>query len=98
MATYWPSYRVPSATSPVAIEPISERPIDELVEWELQHCPYAALRSIRCIVQGGHVILSGVVSLYYLKQVAQELVGKIPGVRSIDNRLDVQPRLRHGRT
>ncbi len=47
------------------------------------------LRSITCEHYAGMLILRGCVSSYYLKQLAQESVRKLPGVEMIDNAVDV---------
>ncbi len=50
---------------------------------------YLALRRLSCEFHDGHLVLSGRVPTYYLKQVAQTLVRQLPQVRQIENRLDV---------
>jgi osmotically-inducible protein OsmY len=52
---------------------------------------YRSLAAIDCQVDGGVVRLSGVVSSYYLKQVAQEVVLQLELVHSIHNSVQVRP-------
>jgi osmotically-inducible protein OsmY len=44
---------------------------------------------IECYDHEGVVTLRGRVPSYYLKQVAQELVGRVPGVEVVSNHLEV---------
>jgi osmotically-inducible protein OsmY len=61
------------------------------VEGRLQRSSYRALRRIRCDFQGdsGVLHLRGSLPSYYLKQVAQELVGGVEGVLHVDNQISV---------
>jgi len=63
--------------------------IAELAERCLRECVYFELRSTRCELRDGTLILCGKVSSFYLKQIAQTLIAKIPGVRCVDNQLEV---------
>jgi len=51
--------------------------------------PFLARRNLRCESHGDRVILRGVVSSYYHKQMAQEVLRRIDGVRQISNELEV---------
>jgi osmotically-inducible protein OsmY len=51
--------------------------------------PYLTGRRVRVETEDGRVVLSGIVGSYYQKQMAQEVLRKIRGVRQIDNRLTV---------
>ncbi|MEX0704082.1 MAG: BON domain-containing protein [Planctomycetales bacterium] len=55
----------------------------------LQSSGYPVLRSVRCEVSGGVVLLSGSVPSYFMKQMAQAAVMRIDGIRGVENRLDV---------
>ena len=48
-----------------------------------------ALQQVRCDYHEGTLFLSGKVSTYYLKQLAQETVREMPGVNEISNRIEV---------
>ncbi len=50
------------------------------------HC---GLRYVQCTYADGCVTLSGEVASYYLKQVAQTIVGKQANVSNVDNQLRV---------
>ncbi len=51
--------------------------------------PRFAKRELRFESSEGNVTLTGKVTSFYQKQMAQELVGKLDGVREIDNQLEV---------
>jgi osmotically-inducible protein OsmY len=52
--------------------------------------PYLDLRQVECHVEDGVLNMTGKVPSFYLKQVAQTVVGKIEGVRRIENCLEVK--------
>ncbi len=58
-------------------------------ESRLLRSPYVELRRISCEFREGILTLRGCVSSYYLKQIAQNLVGQLAGVMEIDNRVNV---------
>lgn len=51
---------------------------------------YPSLQNVHCETREDTLILSGVVPSYYMKQVAQTVVGKIDGIKHIENRLEVR--------
>lgn len=55
----------------------------------LQASGYAQLRRIKVDVQDGCAILQGRVPSYYLKQYAQSLVLAFPGIRRVENEIEV---------
>jgi osmotically-inducible protein OsmY len=58
----------------------------------LHSCGYAGLRRLRCEATDAVVIVHGVVPSYYLKQMAQTIVQRLDGIRSVVNLVEVQPR------
>jgi hypothetical protein len=50
---------------------------------------YLALRGVTCEVDDGELCLRGSLPTYYLKQMAQELVSKVEGVRRVINQIEV---------
>jgi osmotically-inducible protein OsmY len=48
---------------------------------------------VHVVVRGGHVVLSGTVSLYSQKMLYEHIVGRTPGVVEIDNDIRVVPRV-----
>lgn len=64
-------------------------PLDDRVLSALEQNPHITRRNLRFETQQGRVTLRGVVGTYYQKQMAQEAVRKVEGVREIANELEV---------
>jgi hypothetical protein len=58
-------------------------------EGRLRSSPYLALRDVGCAERDGVVTLRGHLPSYYLKQIAQEVVGEVDGVRAVNNQIEV---------
>jgi hypothetical protein len=56
----------------------------------LQSSGYAALRSLRCEVTEGVVMIHGVVPSYYLKQLAQATIQRLAGIQRVWNLVEVR--------
>ena len=67
----------------------SENAFADLVDDAITKNPHLTRRTLRVETEDGRVVLLGTVSSYYQKQMAQEAVRRIHGVRAIDNRLTV---------
>jgi DNA-binding response OmpR family regulator len=67
---------------------LSKRIADKAGESFHRH-PYTALRHVSCEATDGKVILRGNVRSYFLKQLAQESVGRFDGAL-IDNQIQVE--------
>lgn len=63
--------------------------VGESAQVRLLKSPYFALREICCAYQDGIVTLRGILPSYYLKQLAQALVGDVEGVTAIVNEIEV---------
>ena len=63
----------------------------ELAEGCLRRNPYLALKNVSCDCQAGVLVLRGCLPSYYLKQVAQEAVACLAGVKAVDNQIEVLP-------
>jgi osmotically-inducible protein OsmY len=63
--------------------------IEDLAEYRLKRSPYSPLAGIRCDYRDGLLTLVGVLPSQYLKQVAQEAVFGLVGVREVDNQIRV---------
>lgn len=57
--------------------------------FRLAETTYPALRRVEIEDRQGTLILTGRVSTFYLKQVAQAVVARVKGVKSIVNRIEV---------
>jgi osmotically-inducible protein OsmY len=64
-------------------------PLDHRVLTALEQNPHVARRNLRFETEQGRVTLRGVVGTYYQKQMAQEAVRRVEGVREIANELEV---------
>jgi hypothetical protein len=56
----------------------------------LRGSTYRSVALLDCEVCDGVATLSGVVGSFYLKQVAQELVRRVPTIKRVDNRVRVE--------
>jgi osmotically-inducible protein OsmY len=72
--------RISSGTGPKVIAEARER---------LKSAPYAPVRGISCEYHDGVLILRGQVPSFFQKQLAQEAVLKLDGVRQVVNRIEV---------
>ena len=63
--------------------------LNDRVWYALQRQPHLPRRAIRFDVIDQDVVLSGAVRSYYQKQMAQESLRTIPGIRRIVNDLEV---------
>jgi len=66
-----------------------DMPLDYRVLTALEQNPHVARRNLRFETEQGRVTLRGVVGTYYQKQMAQEAVRRVEGVREIANELEV---------
>ena len=64
-------------------------PLDTLISSAIEHNPHLKRRNLRFEAQEGRVVLRGVVSSYYQKQMAQEAVRRLEGVNQVENQLEV---------
>jgi osmotically-inducible protein OsmY len=63
----------------------------EVAEQILSESPYRAIRRLKCSYHDGSLVLSGHVSHYYLKALAQIALQNLDGVRQISNDIEVLP-------
>lgn len=66
-----------------------DMPLDDRVLYALEQNPHVTRRNLRFETEQGRVTLRGKVGTYYQKQMAQEAVRHIEGVREIANELEV---------
>lgn len=62
----------------------------ELLRISFDQLGYQQLNNIECELDGDVLVLSGKLKSFYLKQIAQTVAIKIPGVESVENRIEVQ--------
>lgn len=63
--------------------------LERLVRRTFQEGQYGELRHIACSAQEGCVTLSGLLGSYWLKQMAQTEVQRVPGVAMVRNQIVV---------
>lgn len=61
----------------------------DLVQSTLSRSPYFAGRNLRIELHDNDIVLKGVVNTYYQKQLAQESIRNIDGIRRIRNDIEV---------
>ena len=67
----------------------TRNPQADLAERSLRSNSYLALKNISCDLLDGVLVLRGCLPTYYLKQIAQEVVAHLEGVKRIENRIQV---------
>jgi osmotically-inducible protein OsmY len=67
--------------------------IARAAESRLRQTSHHALRRVTCEVNNGVAVLRGAVPSFYLKQVAQIVIGNLEGVARIVNQIDVSPNM-----
>ncbi len=79
-----------STLETVAAEPTTGEPtLSHRVHTALSGNPHLSGRQLRIETHAGRVVLHGVVSTYYQKQMAQEALRRLDGVETIENQLQV---------
>ena len=76
------------AISPSSLLVSSDRVV-EGAENCLRHNSYLALKNVQCDFHEGVLTLKGCLPTYYLKQMAQSVVGRVVGVQRIVNEIEV---------
>jgi osmotically-inducible protein OsmY len=64
--------------------------LEDRVRLTFDQLGYPQLNSIHCVAKGDQMLLTGELNSFYLKQVAQSVVVKIPGVRTVRNEIEVR--------
>ena len=63
---------------------------EELLRISFEQLGYQQLNNIDCRAEDNVLVLSGKLNSFYLKQIAQTVAMKIPGVASVHNLIEVQ--------
>jgi osmotically-inducible protein OsmY len=63
--------------------------LGQRVHLTMQRLGYTELNTVKCSSYEGHIRLRGTLKSFYLKQVAQSIAMKTPGVRKVINEIDV---------
>jgi osmotically-inducible protein OsmY len=67
----------------------SDEMINESVTRSIRELSYRQIHSIECESHNGVVTLCGTLASFYLKQVAQSIASKVPGVHRVVNEIRV---------
>ncbi len=81
-----------SRTESAMAEPAMAEPACEVAARAracLQSSPYATVRQVDCRFDAGTLFLHGCLPAWYHKQLAQEAVARVDGVRQVVNRIEV---------
>lgn len=68
----------------------NEESLPSLARAALAESGYPPLARIECEAVQGTLVLSGVVSSFYLKQIAQTVVMQLEAAHGVENRVEVQ--------
>lgn len=63
--------------------------VTEHARARLRHSPYAPVRRVSCAYDAGVLVLRGQLRTFFHKQLAQEAVTKLDGVRQVRNEIEV---------
>jgi osmotically-inducible protein OsmY len=70
---------------------LTQRPmeVEDRARAQLLRNPYLALKNVTCEYSDGTLTLRGYLPSYYLKQIAQTIVGNLDGVERLVNVIEV---------
>jgi osmotically-inducible protein OsmY len=71
------------------MQAVNEHPLEDRVRIVLNKNPHLPRRTLRIEAHDGRVTLKGVVRSFYQKQMAQESLKGLEGLRQIENQLEV---------
>jgi osmotically-inducible protein OsmY len=69
--------------------PSASFPVVALAEARLQASPYKSIQKIVCVYHEGSLVLRGCLPTFFHKQMAQQAVVDIMGVKQVDNQIKV---------
>jgi osmotically-inducible protein OsmY len=84
-----PNRRQESAESPLVTSGCDQR-IEDAIQAALAASGYPAIGALKCEVVEGTIVLSGTVSSFYLKQLAQSVVLRLEAAQFLHNRVEVR--------
>ena len=64
--------------------------VEEAAEMRLKSSPYPSIQRVNCDFKKGRLTLHGRVSTFFEKQIAQQAVIGLDGVRRLENRIEVR--------
>jgi osmotically-inducible protein OsmY len=69
--------------------PSTQNTLDAAISSVIERHPHLKRKRLRVETSEGRVVLRGVVSSYYQKQMAQEALRRLEGIDRIENQLEV---------
>ena len=63
--------------------------LEDRVRISFEQLGYPQLNAVTCTAEGDRMRLTGTLNSFYLKQVAQSVAVKTPGVRAVENQITV---------
>lgn len=69
---------------------IAKLTLEDRVRISFEQLGYPQLNAVQCSASGDLMLLTGELNSFYLKQVAQSVAVKIPGVREVKNEIHVR--------
>jgi osmotically-inducible protein OsmY len=78
-------------TVPTGLSGIGSCPITREAFARLRRSAYAPVRRVSCAFDQGVLVLFGQLQTYFHKQLAQEAVSGLVGVRQVRNEIQVEP-------
>lgn len=76
-------------TRPTRVQRTLLNSLETRIRSQFCSSPYRHLQFVRCDCQGGIVLLTGILPSFFMKQMAQESIRHIAGVREINNQVEV---------
>ncbi len=64
--------------------------LEDRVRISFEQLGYPQLHAVTCVAEGDRMRLTGTLNSFYLKQVAQSVAVKTPGVRAVENQITVK--------
>ncbi len=90
IATTLAQQRPPTQAEPLTEEGTMSASVDDAVRRRIEGCPYRfAFDKLTWRYEDGTLTIQGCVPSFHLKQVLQELLRNIEGIRRIENSVDV---------
>lgn len=79
---------IPMSRPPLSSDP--DRRLENAAQAALMATGYRTVATLECTVTDGEIVLSGIVSSYFLKQIAQEAVLQLKAVQRVHNAVRVR--------
>lgn len=68
---------------------VPEITLEDKVRISFERLGYPQLNAIELTADGDIMLMTGKLNSFYLKQIAQTVAIKIPGIRSVENQIEV---------